>query len=76
MTSERRDRLILFDLPPLLLTDDALTLTPYVDCVLLVIEDGRTRPRDVTRAAELLQYTNLLGSVLNKSVHAQSSYYY
>ena len=69
------NRLILFDLPPLLAGDDALAFTPYIDCVLLVIEEGKTPPKDVTRSVELLKQTNFLGSVLNKSKIPQANYY-
>jgi capsular exopolysaccharide synthesis family protein len=60
-------RLVLFDLPPLLATADALAFSPYVDAALVVIEDGKTRRDDVTRAVELLRHVNVLGTVLNKS---------
>ena len=40
---------------------------PRVDAALLVVEEGRTRCEDVTRAAELLSGTHLIGAVLNKS---------
>jgi protein-tyrosine kinase len=60
-------RIILFDLPPLLSAADALTFSPYVDAALLVIEEGKTQAEQVTHAMNLLQGTNLLGTVLNKS---------
>lgn len=60
-------RIILFDLPPLLNAADTLAFSPYVDAVLLVIEDGKTQIADAKRASELLQGTNVLGTVLNKS---------
>lgn len=64
------ERFIIFDLPPLLATDDALAFSPYVDTVLLVVEDGRTQYEDVTRAYELLDNINVLGTVLNKAEKA------
>jgi Mrp family chromosome partitioning ATPase len=61
------DRLIIFDLPPLLLDDDALVFTPYVDASLLIVESGgRTRARDVEHCLQLLQGTNVIGTVFNK----------
>lgn len=60
-------RIILFDLPPLLGTADTLAFSPHVDAVLLVIEDGKTQAEDANRAIELLQGTNIIGTVLNKS---------
>ena len=75
LKSRYENRLILFDMPPLLTGDDALAFTPYVDCILLVIEAGKTPPEDVTRSVELLSHTNFLGSVLNKSRGPRSAYY-
>ncbi|MHB8716892.1 MAG: CpsD/CapB family tyrosine-protein kinase [Sulfuricaulis sp.] len=67
-------RIILFDLPPLLSAADALAFSPYVDAALLVIEDGKTQTEDAKRAIELLQGTNVIGTVLNKSNFAIRSY--
>ena len=61
-------RIILFDLPPLLSTADTLAFSPYVDAALLVVEEGKTPVHEIERATELLvQNTNLIGTVLNKS---------
>jgi protein-tyrosine kinase len=67
MKARYSSRIILFDLPPLLGVADALAFSPYVDAALLVIEDGKTQAEDVKRAIGLLQGTNLIGTVLNKS---------
>lgn len=61
-------RIVLFDLPPLLNAADALAFAPYVDAALLVVQEAKTKAEDITRAAELLGSTNLLGTVLNKSI--------
>lgn len=60
------DRIVIFDLPPLLTAADALAFTPYVDAALLVVEEGTTTRKDTTRAVEMLSNTNVLGTVLNK----------
>lgn len=60
-------RIIIFDLPPLLGAADALAFSPYVDAVLLVLEEGKTEAEDAKRAVGLLQETNFIGTVLNKS---------
>ncbi len=60
-------RIILFDLPPLLATADALAFSPYVDAALLVIEDSKTQADEIAHATELLKNTRLIGTVLNKS---------
>lgn len=59
-------RIVVFDLPPLLTTSDALAFSPYVDAALLVVEDGGTTAQDLERSAELLKGTHLLGTTLNK----------
>ena len=63
-------RLVIFDLPPVLATDDVLAFAPYLDASLLVIQDGKTPRDEATRAAEMLQAANhnLIGTVLNKAV--------
>jgi len=61
-------RIVLFDLPPVLTASDALAFAPYVDATILVAAQGHTRHHDIERAAELLgSTTNLLGIVLNKT---------
>jgi protein-tyrosine kinase len=61
-------RIVLFDLPPVLTASDALSFAPYVDATVLVAAQGHTRHQDIERAAELLgSTTNLLGIVLNKT---------
>jgi len=68
-------RLIVFDLPPLLSTDDALAFSPYVDALLMVVEDGKTRSYDLKQAVEMLKGFPLLGTVMNKSQEKPMGYY-
>ncbi|MFN0040747.1 MAG: hypothetical protein ACKVP2_14645 [Burkholderiales bacterium] len=65
-------RIVIFDLPPLLAAADALAFAPHVDAAVLVIEEGGTHREEVQRAANMLGTTPLIGTVLNKSVHAQA----
>jgi exopolysaccharide/PEP-CTERM locus tyrosine autokinase len=60
-------RIVIFDLPPVLSAADALSFAPYVDAVLLVLEEGKTTQDDARRTVELLDCTNVLGTVLNKA---------
>jgi capsular exopolysaccharide synthesis family protein len=60
-------RIVLFDLPPLLAADDVLAFAPYLDAVLLVVEEGRTGRDDLAQARELLRDIPVLGPVINKS---------
>jgi protein-tyrosine kinase len=71
-------RLVIFDLPPVLVGDDVVAFAPLLDAVLLVVQDGKTRKDELSRAVELLNGAEILGTVLNKS-DAQSQgygYYY
>jgi capsular exopolysaccharide synthesis family protein len=61
-------RIVLFDLPPVLTTADAVAFAPYVDAALLVVEEGKTSTQDAQRATDLLKDTHLIGVVLNKSL--------
>ena len=69
------DRLIIVDLPPVLLADDFLTVAPHLDCVLLVLSEGRSRRDDVRRMKELLGGVRILGSVLNVSGESERRAY-
>ena len=60
-------RIIIFDLPPLLSQADTLGFSPYVDCVLIIVEEGRTKTEELKQAATLLKDINVLGTVLNKA---------
>jgi len=67
MKSRYHSRIIIFDLPPVLSSADALAFSPYVDAALLVVEEGVTQKQDIERAVELLSTTNIVGTVLNKA---------
>lgn len=60
-------RMIIFDVPPVLQTDDVLLAAKYFDCTLLVLEDGKNKESEIARALQMLDKSNLIGSVLNKS---------
>lgn len=68
-----RDRIVLFDLPAVLAQDDAMAFARFVDCALLVVEEGETRVHDLRRAVDLLKPTPILGTVFNRSRQAESA---
>ena len=59
-------RLVLFDVPPLLTSDDGLAFVPHVDAALLVVAEGQTSYDDVEVAKNMLASTHLLGAVMNR----------
>jgi len=66
---------VLFDLPPLLPTDDALAVIPKLDCVLVVVGEDETKKADVSAALSLVPDSVLLGVVYNKSRAKRLTYY-
>ncbi|CAH0993304.1 hypothetical protein SIN8267_03452 [Sinobacterium norvegicum] len=61
------ERIVIYDLPPLLNDDDALVIAERVGSTLLVIEEGRTTPENLERSLLLLDKTSLIGTILNKA---------
>ena len=69
-------RIILFDLPPLLASDDTMLFMPNFDAALLVVEDGKTTAEEIRRSLQILEETELMGIVLNKSREPMTDTYY
>lgn len=69
-------RIIIFDLPPILGSDDAMVLLPYVDCILMVVANGVSTPSEIEEALHHLPKDNMLGVVYNKSDEENRAYYY
>ena len=61
------DRLIVFDVPPVLASADTLAISPYMDATILLVEECKTARDDIHRSLELLRGSNVIGVVLNKS---------
>lgn len=57
----------LFDLGPLLSSDDPLAIFPMLDCVMIVAAAGQTNPSDLIECERLIaEQTNYVGILLNK----------
>ncbi len=76
MKTRYPDRLVIFDVPPVLAAADALVLAPFVDHVLLVVRAGKTPVHDVQKAIEMLPREKILGTVLNCCEAGSMSYYH
>lgn len=70
------ERIVIFELPPLLSADDALVVLPKMDCVLMVVGNGLVSKAELEESLRHLNATNLLGTVLNKAEIPPSNYYY
>jgi len=66
LSSRYPDRIVIYDVAPVLSVDDALALAPNVDCMLMVAESGATNREDLRRSLELLDGIPVIGTVLNK----------
>jgi protein-tyrosine kinase len=69
-------RIIILDMPPVMVSDDVLAFAPRVDAFLLVASQGITARRTLANAKEVLSELNVLGVVLNRSTEANDSPYY
>ncbi len=66
MKTRYSDRIILFDVPPVLSRADVIAFSPLVDCIVMVVEEGKTSMQDIKKAVSLLPQEKFLGFVLNK----------
>lgn len=65
--SEYAPGVMLFDLPPLLMTDDAMAFMDQIDCVLLIAAAERNTMAEIIHCSEeLAARCNFLGVILNK----------
>lgn len=67
INKRNRSQIVIFDLPPVLATDDVLATMDLYDAVLVVVEEGKSQPDEIRQTLKLLANKHLLGTVLNKS---------
>jgi Mrp family chromosome partitioning ATPase len=70
------EAILIFDLPPLLSTDDPLVAAPMLDALLLVVAEGGAPREEIAAAARSLSEFNLLGVILNKTLERSEKGYY
>lgn len=69
--------IMIFDMPPMLVTDDAMAFASRVDCVLLVAAAEATTIKEIdTCEREIASQTNVMGVVLNKCRYMGPEYGY
>ena len=68
--------IVIVDLPPVLVSDDAISFLPHIDAVLLVVREGKTSKADIERTQEMLTNVNIAGVVMNDSLEPISLGYY
>jgi len=67
MRDRYSERIVIFDLPPLLNVDDAISILPEIDCVLMVVGNGMVTKHEIEESLHHLGAANLLGVILNKA---------
>lgn len=70
-----RSRIVIFDLPPMLLGDDVISILPRMDAALLVAAIGSTSVSDIKECQKHLQRTPIVRVVVNKATETGGSYY-
>lgn len=69
--------IMIFDTPPMLVTDDMMAFARHVDCVLLVAGAESTSVKEIDLCEqELASQTNVMGVVLNKCRYMGAGYDY
>jgi Mrp family chromosome partitioning ATPase len=67
---------VLIDLPPVLVTDDALVVAPKIDAMLVVASEGVTGRAELAKALQLLSEFPIAGLVLNRAAESTPGYDY
>lgn len=70
-----RSRTVIFDLPPLLVGSDVISILPLMDAVILVVGVGTTTSNDVKQCQKHLERANLVRVVVNKITDPTEAYY-
>jgi len=70
------DRYVVFDVPPLLYGADSIAFAPLVDCIIMVVQEGRTSIEDIKKALEMIPSEKFLGFVFNRQTAPRHGYYY
>lgn len=70
-----RSRIVIFDLPPMLIGDDVISILPRMDAVLLVAGVGTTSVSDIKECQKHLQHSNVVRVVVNKVTNTADAYY-
>lgn len=69
------DAIVIMDLPPVNVTDEALVVAPRVDAILVVVSEGNTQRDDLARAVSALSDFPVAGVVINRSSEHHADYY-
>lgn len=66
---------VIVDLPPILPSDDVISILPQMDCILFVVQAGATTVPEIKECNKHLETTPIVRVVLNKASDATAKYY-
>jgi protein-tyrosine kinase len=66
---------VLLDLPPVILTDEALLVGPRVDAFLIVVSEGKTERKQLAQTLSTLSEFTIAGVVVNRSSESHTFEY-
>ncbi|MES9939612.1 MAG: XrtA-associated tyrosine autokinase [Candidatus Thiodiazotropha sp. 6PLUC2] len=76
LSSRYKDRIIIFDSPPILATSEAAVINQHMGQILLVVEAGQTPVEAIKDSLSRLDEEKAIGLVLNKSREGKGENYY
>ncbi len=76
LSSQNKDRIVIFDCPPILVTSEAPILASLVGQVAFVVCAGVTKEKEFINSIERLDHSKFVGLIMNQSnEEAESGYY-
>lgn len=66
MGERYEDRYVFFDAPPVLDHSEAISMAPFMDGIIMVVEAGKSPGKDVEKALSMIPKEKFLGFVLNR----------
>jgi len=66
---------VVIDLPPILMSDDVISILSQIDCVLFVAAAGATTVEEIKECTKHLESTPIVRVVLNKTLDETEAYY-
>ena len=76
LKNARANVTVIFDMPPMLVSDDVIAFMPRVDGALLVVAANQTKLPEIESCERSLPESKYLGTLLSKSLEASASYSY
>ena len=73
--TEFRSRIVIFDMPPVLVTDDLISILPQMDAALFIAGVGTTSVAQIRECQKHLKGTPVVRVVVNKVTDPTESYY-